>query len=132
MTDKQFDNNTLKTNTTCWAITSGEYSGYEILAVFTTRKAAEASLPAYQLRERDCLRIEELRIHPVNSSVPPTLPLIGRRQDRKPCPYCHMERPRFLEQMTSGSWSCSGCGMRGPIVDPTGHKWDSLPRENLS
>ena len=55
--------------------------------------------------------------------------LVGRRQDRKPCPYCHMPSPRFLDEMISGSWACTGCGMRGPQLDASGHKWDSLPRE---
>ena len=51
------------------------------------------------------------------------------RQDRKPCPYCHMEKPMLESSMISGAWRCTGCGMRGPFNDPTGHKWDSLPRE---
>jgi hypothetical protein len=32
---------------TCYAITVGEYSGYGVIAVFTTRELAEAELPRY-------------------------------------------------------------------------------------
>jgi hypothetical protein len=35
------------TDTTCYAITCGEYSDYGVCAVFTTKAAAEAALPAY-------------------------------------------------------------------------------------
>ena len=53
------------------------------------------------------------------------------RQDRKPCPYCHLAKPMLDATMLTGGWYCTRCGMRGPWNDPTGHKWDSLPREPI-
>lgn len=55
--------------------------------------------------------------------------LVGRRQDRKPCVYCHMEKPWQDPSGLTTAWVCTGCGMRGPWHDETGNKWDSLPRE---
>jgi ribosomal protein L37AE/L43A len=60
-----------------------------------------------------------------------TLSLVGRRQDRKPCPYCHMLSPILESSMLTGAWYCTSCGLRGPYNDETGHKWDSLPREPI-
>ena len=56
---------------------------------------------------------------------------IGRRQDRKHCPYCHMLRPMLDPTRLTTGWCCTGCGLRGPWNDESGHKWDSLPREPI-
>jgi epoxyqueuosine reductase QueG len=53
----------------------------------------------------------------------------GYRQDRKPCPCCHLAKPMLDGTMLTGSWYCTRCGLRGPWNDSTGYKWDSLPRQ---
>lgn len=56
--------------------------------------------------------------------------VVGRRQDRKPCPHCQLDKPWLESGTLSGAWRCTGCGLRGPFSDQTGHKWDSLPRRD--
>jgi len=58
------------TTTTCYAITHGEYSDYSVLAVYTTKKLAEAELPKYHSGEHDQAQIEELPLDPEIPSPP--------------------------------------------------------------
>jgi hypothetical protein len=61
------------TDTTCYAIACGEYSDYGVCAVFTTKAAAEAALPAYlDDSGRHYCRIEEF---PLDPTIP--LPPLG-------------------------------------------------------
>jgi hypothetical protein len=45
---------------TCYAISSGSYSDYQVHAIFTTRELAEAQLPSYESGD-----IEEFPLDPI-------------------------------------------------------------------
>lgn len=54
----------------------------------------------------------------------------------KPCPACKSVNVKSIIIMTlktasrySDICECLDCGMRGPIDDPSGEKWNALPRE---
>ena len=43
----------------------------------------------------------------------------------KPCPFCQSVRAQQTEDFVA----CNNCGLWGPEEDPSGHKWNSIPRK---
>lgn len=51
----------------------------------------------------------------------------NEKQKLKPCPACGT-RGKHLHRAPAGGIYCPICGVRGPYDDPSGEKWNALPR----